>query len=114
MAINLMWKDRKRILGMPISFTRYSLSDDRVFIKKGLLTTTQSEAMLYRIKDIKLSQTLSQKLFRVGTITLYTVDTDTPVIEIKNIKKHEDIKETIHEYVEKQKKEKNMTFNEFA
>ena len=32
MAINIeyLWKDRKRYLGMPISFTRYFLSEDRL------------------------------------------------------------------------------------
>ena len=29
----ILWKDRKRILGMPITFTVYSLSEDRLFIK---------------------------------------------------------------------------------
>ena len=31
MAINIqyLWKDRKRYFGLPLSFTRYKLSDDR-------------------------------------------------------------------------------------
>ena len=34
MAVNIkfLWKDRKRYLGMPLSFTRYQLSDDRLFL----------------------------------------------------------------------------------
>ena len=31
--IKLLWKDRKRHLGMPLSFTRYSMSDDRIFLE---------------------------------------------------------------------------------
>ena len=30
-SIVYTWKDRKRILGMPITFTRYRLSEDRLF-----------------------------------------------------------------------------------
>ena len=30
-SIQYIWKDRKRILGMPITFTRYRLSEDRLF-----------------------------------------------------------------------------------
>ena len=39
MAINIvyLWKDRKRYFGMPISFTKYALSEDRLFISVGLL-----------------------------------------------------------------------------
>ena len=36
-AIQYVWKDRKRILGMPITFTRYRLSEDRLFCEKGFL-----------------------------------------------------------------------------
>ena len=33
---NIVWKDRKRTLfGLPWSFTKYSLSDDRLFISTG-------------------------------------------------------------------------------
>ena len=28
-AIEYLWKDRRRVLGMPLSFTRYRLSEDR-------------------------------------------------------------------------------------
>lgn len=29
--IEYLWHDRKRFMGMPLSFTRYMLSDDRLF-----------------------------------------------------------------------------------
>ena len=29
-SIQYIWKDRKRILGMPITFARYGLSEDRL------------------------------------------------------------------------------------
>ena len=32
MAESIIWSDRKRHLGLPISFTKYSLSESRVFI----------------------------------------------------------------------------------
>ena len=36
----MIWQDRKRFLGMPITFTKYSMSEDRLFIKKGFLNLT--------------------------------------------------------------------------
>ena len=29
--IQYLWKDRKRYFGLPLSFTRYRLSEDRIF-----------------------------------------------------------------------------------
>ena len=36
-TISYLWQDRKRICGLPITFTKYSMSEDRLFIKKGFL-----------------------------------------------------------------------------
>ena len=46
--ITYLWQDRKRILGLPISFTKYSMSEDRIFYKVGLLNTRFEEILLYR------------------------------------------------------------------
>jgi len=30
--IQYLWKDRKRYLGLPLSFTRYAMSEDRLYL----------------------------------------------------------------------------------
>ena len=37
-GIDTIWEDRKRILGMPISMTKYYLSEDRLFVQTGLIS----------------------------------------------------------------------------
>lgn len=108
-----IWVDKKRILGMPISFTEYSLSDDRLFIKRGLLKTEFEETLLYRIRDISLTRTLGQKMFGVGTITIRSVDPSAPTIYIKNIKDSYETKELIHKMVEGVKNKKGVGVTEF-
>ena len=49
--IQYLWKDRKRHLGLPLSFTRYSLSEDRLFCEKGFLNLKSDEVLLYRVMD---------------------------------------------------------------
>ena len=51
-AITYLWKDRKRILGLPITFTRYRLSEDRIFRETGLLNLKEEEVLLYRVRDL--------------------------------------------------------------
>ena len=49
---NVIWKDRKRIIfGLPWSFTRYRLEQDKFIIDKGFLSRTEDEIRLYRITD---------------------------------------------------------------
>ena len=58
-----IWHDRKRILGMPISFTRYALSEDRLFLRRGLLNVRHDEIVLYRVRDLRVSVSLWQSSF---------------------------------------------------
>ena len=60
MAIDYIWADRKRILGMPLTFTRYRMSEDRLFLSTGFFTTKDDEILLYRVRDISLTITLYQ------------------------------------------------------
>ena len=51
-TIEYLWQDRKRHLGLPISFTRYALSEDRLFLSEGFLNIRDDEVLLYRVRDI--------------------------------------------------------------
>lgn len=114
MAINIvyLWKDRKRILGMPISFTKYSLSEDRLFISQGLLNIKDDEVLLYRVRDIDTSRTLWQRLFGVGTVTVMSSDKTMPALVLKNIKDPVTTKELIHKQVEEMKIRRRVRFGE--
>ena len=105
MAVNpeIIWKDRKRYLGLPLSFTRYSLSDDRLFLSIGFLNIQDEEVLLYRIRDINTTRTLWQRLFGVGTVTVVSSDKSMPTIVLKNVKDPMTVKELLHQQVEEMK-----------
>ena len=109
-----LWHDRKRILGMPLSFTRYALSEDRLFLKRGFLNVHQDEIVLYRVRDLRVSQTLWQRVFGVGTVTVISTDKSIPELALKNIRQPNEVKERIHEYVEKMKIARRMRVGEMS
>ena len=75
----LLWADKKRpFCGLPLSFTHYSLHCDRLIVDRGLLIRRQEEIRLYRIVDLSLRQSLFQRIFKVGTIIVQTVDCSAP------------------------------------
>ena len=98
-----IWKDRKRWLGMPLSFTRYRLSEDRLFLSVGFFNIRDEEVLLYRIRDINTSRTLWQRLFGVGTVTVVSSDKTMPTLVLKNIKNPLEFKELLHSQVEEMK-----------
>lgn len=112
MEIELLWKDRKRFLGMPLSFTRYSLSEDRLFLSVGCFSIKDDEVLLYRVRDISVSRTFWQRIFGVGTISISSADKTTPTLVLKNVKKPIYVKELLHAQVEEMKVRRRMRFGE--
>jgi uncharacterized membrane protein YdbT with pleckstrin-like domain len=112
MAIQYIWKDRKRVLGMPLSFTRYRMSEDRLFLSIGFFSIRDDEVLLYRVRDIGLKMTLWQRIFGVGTVTILSSDKTMPTLVLKNIKQPRMIKEKIHQQVEEMKLRRRMRIGE--
>ena len=107
-----LWKDRKRILGLPISFTRYEVTEDRFITRVGFFRTGTNEILLYRILDIKMVRSLGQKILGVGTITLFSADQSHGTIEVKNIKKPDAVRRFLSKIVEQERTQKGITGRE--
>lgn len=102
------WKDRKRFLGLPLSFTRYAVRDQRLFYSKGFFNTTEDELLLYRIMDVKLTRTFGDKLVGVGTITLYTADKTNPELQLIRVKSPVKVRDMISKMVEEERVRLNI------
>ena len=109
-----VWRDRKRTLfGLPLSFTVYKLTEEKLIIETGFLSKKEEEIRLYRIMDMTLVRPLGQRLFGLGTIHLCTADKSTPEVDIKCIKQSREVKELLSDMVEAQREEKGITAREF-
>ena len=104
----ILWQDKKRYLGLPISFTIYSFSNNKFYLKKGIFNVSSEEILLYRVLDLTFKQTLWQKIFGVGSVILTTADKSTPVLEIKNIKTPDRVRKALSTLVEKERDEKRV------
>lgn len=112
---DMLWKDRKRHLGLPISFTKYSLSGGeapRIFRETGLFNLKEEEVLLYRVQDITLTRSFFQRIFGVGTVSLHSSDKTTPTLDLVNISKSKDVKELIFSKVEQAKANRRMRTTE--
>ncbi len=107
-----LWVDKKRYLGLPLSFTNYAISEDRLFLSVGFLSIRDEEILLYRVRDIVTKRSLWQRLFGVGTVTVVSSDKTKPVLELKNIKHPMEVKELLHENVEAMKQKRRVRVGE--
>ena len=110
----ILWSDRKRYFGLPISFTKYEISDDRLFRTTGLLNLNYEEILLYRVRDLELSRSFGQRIFGVGTIKVCSSDKTHPELYIINVKEPAAVKELLHEQVEAMKIRRRVRFGEIA
>lgn len=107
-----IWHDRKRHLGLPFSFTKYRLTTDRLFCETGFLNLKEEEILLYRVRDIGLTRTFWQRLFRVGTICIHSTDKTAGHLDIVNVRDPRDVKELIFKHVEEAKEKRRMRATE--
>lgn len=97
-----IWTDKKRtIFGLPISFTRYFLTEKKFITRKGFFTIEEDEFDLYRVIDKKLVLPFGERLFGCGTVVINVKDVDTPVKEVKCIKAPRKFMQLLDEQVEK-------------
>ena len=111
--IELLWEDKKRYFGLPISFTKYSLSKERIFRTLGLVITRYDQIMLFRITDVRVSVSLWQRLFGVGTVILISKDDSQPILKIHNVRFPLYVKERIHMRVQEVRQELGIKPTEF-
>ena len=87
---NTVWKDRKRtFLGLPWSFTRYELTEE------------------------KLHRPLGQRILGLGTIHLCTADRSAPEMDIKRIKKPKQVRDILSDMVEHEREERRIGAREY-
>lgn len=99
----ILWQDKRRRFGLPLSFTRYELHEDRFTCRRGLLSLHEEDIPLYRVMDVEMQIPLGQRLFGTGTILIYSSDKTAANFSVKAIKNPQVVKEMIYEAVEKAK-----------
>ncbi len=92
---DILWSDRKRgLFGLPWSFTKYVLTEEKLLITRGVLRQTEDEIRLYRIMDLSLNRSLFDRIDGVGTIHCCSADRSAPEFDIKRVRnpRHVDLR----------------------
>jgi uncharacterized membrane protein YdbT with pleckstrin-like domain len=93
---------------------QYRLTNQRLFIRTGLIAKKVDELELFRVKDVKVNQTILQRLLGVGSITVLSSDDSSPELTLIGILKPEDVKETIRTCYRAARKREGMGTTEFV
>ena len=90
----VMFTERKRILflGLPWTFTKYTITPSLLTVDSGLINTTEDDCYMYKIQDVKLNTSLLERIVGVATITCYTGDVTNPELKLVHIRHAKEIK----------------------
>ena len=84
----VIFKERKRLLflGLPWTFTKYTVTPSFITVESGLLSTTEDDCYMYKVADVKLTTSLMERIFKLGTIVT------NPELKLVHVKHSREIK----------------------
>ena len=103
-------KKRWLFLGLPFTFTKYTVTEEQITINSGFFTRVENDCYMYKIQDTVLSVSLLQRIFGLATVVCKTSDVTHGQLVLKNIKNAKLIKNFIVECSEEQRM-KRRTIN---
>ncbi len=113
----VLWQDRKRHLGLPWSFYRYYLVEKegewiKLFRHKGFLTAIIDEINVYRCFDLTLQLSLADKIFKTGTIEIFSNDAKAPCFHLRHIAKPYEVRDMLSSLIEAERKKRHVGITE--
>ena len=112
-SAEVVWHDRKRWCGLPLSFTRYSIIKSEGEYAKlvninGFLSTKSEEVNLYRVDDFDVYQSVIDRIFGVGNITVYCRDASCDKLILRKVKNPYRVRELLNKLVLEDRKRVGM------
>lgn len=104
--------EKKRLLffGLPWTFTKYTVGEEVITVNSGFFNSEENDCFLYKVQDVKLTMTLIERMFGLGTVVCYTGDVTNPKLELVHIRNAKEIKNYILETSE-QERRRRRTLN---
>ena len=92
---------------------KYRITNQRLFVTTGLIARKTEEIELFRIKDVKVDQSILERMLGYGTITVYSSDETAPQLVMVGIGRPVDIKETLRTLYRAARKDAGVRPTEF-
>lgn len=104
----ILWKGRP-FLSLVLDYT---ITNERIKITSGLLGKAHENVELIRVQDVDHSQTFSERMLKIGDITVHSHDPSHPEIVLRNIQDPDKVYEILRRAVLEARKRHNFSYRE--
>ncbi len=93
----MAYKEKKRwaFLGLPWTFTTYTIEDEIITVNSGLLKRVENDCYMYKVVDVRLEVSLIERIFGLGTVHCFSGDMTNPDLRLAHVKHAKEIKDYI-------------------
>jgi uncharacterized membrane protein YdbT with pleckstrin-like domain len=84
---------------------KYTITNRRVFVRRGLVSINEQTARLERVQDITLHQTLFDRMFGVGSLLIDTAGSSGGALEFKALLEPAHVREVLDTAVRAERQE---------
>lgn len=99
-------KKRTSIFALPVYFTTYTIGEDMINRRRGLLNITEDDMFLYKVQDVKMKRSLWERIFKLGTVICYTSDVTDGEFRFEHIRNSAEIKEYVMRQAEEERRKR--------
>ena len=95
MAMEYIEKKRWAFLGLPLTFTKYKITEEIITVDSGLLKKVENDCYMYKVVDVRLEVSLLERIFGLWTVHCFSGDLTNPDLRLLHIKRAKEIKDFI-------------------
>ena len=79
------YKEKKRwaFLGLPWTFTTYTVTDEIITVNSGFLKRVENDCYIYKVIDVRLEVSLIERIFGLGTVHCLSGDMTDPDLRLR-------------------------------
>ena len=97
-------KKRWAFLGLPLTFTKYKITEEIITVDSGLLKKVENDCYRYKVVDVRLEVSLLERIFGLGTVHCFSGDLTNPDLRLLHIKRAKEI----NDFILKQSEEERL------